>query len=101
MRIQHTVVFRLRHEAGSVAEKVFLSDARGILADLPTVEGFEVREQVSGKSDLRWQLSMWFADQGAYDAYDAHPRHRAFVAERWADEVEQFQEYDFVSRSAS
>ena len=37
---------------------------------------------------------MTFADQGAYDAYNAHPLHEAFVRERWAGEVAEFMEHD-------
>ena len=56
---------------------------------------FAVNRQVSAKSDLNWQFSMVFADQAAYDAYNAHPDHVGFVAERWVPEVAAFQEYDF------
>lgn len=51
---------------------------------------------MSAKSDLTWQSSMVFASQDEYDAYDAHPDHRGFVAERWEREVAEFQEYHFV-----
>lgn len=98
MSIRHTVVFRLVHPAGSPAEESFLADGRRILAGIPGVESFAVSAQVSPKSDLTHQFSMEFADEEAYAAYDAHPDHRAFVAERWVPEVAQFQEYDFVAR---
>lgn len=97
MRVQHTVVFRLRHERGSAEEAVFLADARRILAAVPGVEDLAVQRQVSPQSPLTWQLAMSFADEAAYAAYDAHPDHRAFVAERWQTEVEAFQEYDFTA----
>jgi len=99
MSILHTVVFTLSHPAGSVEEARFLDDGERILTGIPGVQEFTVRRQVSGKSDLRWQFSMRFADQDAYDAYDAHPDHQGFVAERWRTEVADFQEYDFVERS--
>jgi hypothetical protein len=38
---------------------------------------------------------MEFADQKAYDAYDRHPRHVAFVQDRWNREVDAFMELDF------
>ena len=96
MRIQHTVVFRLIHDAGSPEEREFLATGRAVLTSIPGVEGFTIRRQVSAKSDLAHQFSMVFADQATYDAYDAHPAHVAFVAERWAAEVAAFQEFDFV-----
>ncbi|GAB3463770.1 Dabb family protein [Kineococcus endophyticus] len=94
--IQHTVVFTLVHEPGSPAEAEFLTTARRDLGALEGVGGFTVHRQVSVKSPGSWQFSMVFADQEAYDAYDAHPVHRAFVADRWAREVAEFHEYDFV-----
>lgn len=96
MAIQHTVVFRLEHEADSPAEQDFLATGRRILSAIPGVEGFTISRQVSAKSDMVWQFSMSFASQAEYDAYDAHPDHRGFVAERWEREVATFQEYDFV-----
>lgn len=96
MAIQHTVVFRLVHAPGSVAEQEFLATGRRILTAIPGVTDFVVNRQVSSKSDLAWQFSMVFASQEDYDAYDAHPEHRDFVASRWETEVEAFQEYDIV-----
>jgi hypothetical protein len=96
MTIQHTVVFRLVHEPGSASEQEFLETGRRTLSAIPGVEDFTINRQVSGKSDLAWQFSMVFASQEVYDAYDAHPDHRGFVAERWESEVAVFQEYDFV-----
>lgn len=96
MTIQHTVVFRLAHPAGSAEEREFLATGHAVLAAIPGVEDFTIRRQVSAESALTHQFSMVFADQDAYDAYDAHPAHRAFVAERWVPEVSEFQEYDFA-----
>lgn len=98
MTIQHTVVFRLTHAPGSVAEQEFLDTGRTTLTAIPGVADFVVNEQVSPKSDLRWQFSMTFADQSLYDAYNTHPAHVAFVEQRWQTEVAAFQEYDFVAR---
>lgn len=96
-RLQHTVVFRLVHPAGSAAEAAFLDTARGTLPAIPGVGDFRVSRQVSAESDLVWQFSMVFADAAAYAAYDAHPAHTTFVATRWVPEVAAFQEYDFVT----
>ena len=98
MPIQHTVVFRLVHAAGSAAEREFLDRGRDTLVAIPGVHDFVVNAQVSPKSDLHWQFSMTFADQAAYDGYNRHPAHVAFVEQRWQTEVAAFQEYDFVGR---
>ncbi|HET9646730.1 MAG TPA: Dabb family protein [Microlunatus sp.] len=98
MAIQHTVVFRLRHEPGSAAEAEFLETARQTLTGIDGVSEFVINQQVSAKSDLDWQFSMEFADQAAYDAYNDHPDHVGFVADRWVPEVAEFQEFDFVPR---
>ncbi len=39
---------------------------------------------------------MEFADQAAYDAYNTHPKHVAFVKDRWEREVSKFLEIDYV-----
>ncbi|MGN7947562.1 Dabb family protein [Microbacterium sp. 22215] len=96
MAIQHTVVFRLVHEAGSTEERDFLDTGRSTLSSIPGVEGFTARRQVSPKSDLEHQFSMVFQDADAYRAYNEHPAHTAFVSERWVPEVAAFQEYDFT-----
>ena len=84
--IRHTVSFRLVHLAGPA-----------LLAAIPGVQDLTVSRQVSAKSPFRFQFAMSFADQAAYDAYDAHPDHRGFVAERWQSEVAEFAEQDFVA----
>jgi len=98
MTIQHTVVFRLVHERGSSAEAEFLDTAAATLTAISGVSEFHINQQVSPKSDLDWQFSMLFADQAAYDAYNADPAHLRFVETRWQVEVDAFQEYDFVGR---
>ena len=40
---------------------------------------------------------MRFANQAAYDAYNDHAAHVAFVADRWVPEVEAFMEHDTVA----
>ncbi|WP_437773617.1 heme-binding protein [Arthrobacter sp. KNU40] len=96
--IRHTVVFRLLHEHGSDAEAEFLDTAAKTLTAIDGVVDFAVNRQVSAKSDLDWQISMVFADQASYDAYNAHPSHVAFVESRWQSDVAVFQEYDFAVR---
>jgi quinol monooxygenase YgiN len=94
--IRHTVVFRLKHAAGSAEEARFLDAAQG-LANIPGVARFERLKQVSAKNDYRFGLSMEFADQAAYSSYNDHPDHVAFVRERWIPEVAAFMEIDYVS----
>lgn len=94
--IRHTVVFSLKHAAGSPEEKAFLRDAL-VLTEIPGVERFERLKQVSQKNDYAFGFSMEFADQAAYDAYNIHPKHVAFVSERWVPEVERFLEIDYVA----
>ena len=91
--IRHTVAFRLRHPMGSPQERAFL-DAALVFADIPGVERFERFRQVSAKNDYTFGFSMEFADQSAYDGYNGHPDHIAFVEERWNLEVEDFLEVD-------
>ena len=92
--IRHTVAFRLHHEPGSAAERDFLTAALA-LADIPGVEAFEQLRQRSPKNDFTFGFSMEFVDRAAYDAYNGHPVHAAFVADRWVPEVADFLELDY------
>ena len=65
--IRHTVVFRLKHAKGSVAEKKFLADA-DVLATIPGVKNFEKLRQVSRKNSYAFGFSMEFDNQAAYQA---------------------------------
>ena len=70
--IRHTVVFALKHAAGSAAEKDFL-EAADVLADIPGVQAFEKLKQVSGKNDYAFGFAMEFADQAAYQDLQRPP----------------------------
>lgn len=94
--IRHTVVFTLKHAAGSAEEGAFLRDAK-VLAAIPGVEQFEQLRQVSPKNDYAFGFSMEFADQAAYSGYNDHPDHVAFVRDRWIPEVAKFLEIDYVA----
>lgn len=93
--IRHTVAFSLRHEVGSAAETAFIEEGREALTAIPGVLDFAVARQVSPKSSYRFQFAMSFADATAYEAYNAHPAHVAFVEQRWVPEVSEFEELDF------
>ena len=95
-RIRHTVAFTLAHGEGSEEERDFLA-AAARLAEVPGVEAFEVLREVSPKNGFRFGLSMEFADQAAYDGYNEHPAHVAFVQERWLPEVSDFLEVDYTA----
>ena len=94
--IRHTVVFSLKHEAGSEDEQAFL-DAALVLATIPGVEKFERLRQVIPKADFAFGFSMEFADRAAYEGYNVHKDHVAFVQDRWVPEVARFQEIDYVA----
>ena len=90
--IQHTVTFRL-HDDADAAEFFRRVDE---LATLDGVQQFEVLQQVGKKNDFTHGLSMYFADQAAYDAYDAHPAHQDFVNNVWLKMVADFLELDYT-----
>ena len=95
-RLRHTVAFTLRHDDGSPEEAAFLA-ANAALGEIDGVESFELVREVSPKNPYRLGVSMEFADRAAYDAYNADPRHLAFVRDRWVPEVTDFLEVDFAS----
>lgn len=97
-RIRHTVSFRLRHEGGSAEEADFLA-AAARLAAIPGVEEFELLDEVSPKNAFRFGISMEFAAESVYTAYNEHPEHVRFVEHRWFPEVEDFLEVDYAPRA--
>ncbi|RXZ79842.1 Dabb family protein [Paenibacillaceae bacterium] len=90
------VTFSLHAAKDSAEAKVFLKESEAELTAIPGVQQFEVLRQVSAKNDYDYGFSMVFADQAAYDAYNVHPVHQNYVAERWVKEVSRFQEIDFI-----
>ena len=94
--IRHAALFRLKHAAGSAEEAGFLAALSGLRA-IPGVEGFEIARETSPKNDFDFAVSMSFADQAGYDAYNSHPLHLAFVEGRWLPEVAAFMEHDTVA----
>ncbi len=97
--ILHSVIFSLKHERGSEAERQFLADGKRILTSIPTVTNFQVYKQVSAKNEFHHGFSMEFANQADYDAYNEHPLHVQFVNERWVTEVENFLEIDYAKQN--
>lgn len=95
--IRHMAIFTLKHAPDSAETAAFLRDGAEILSAIPVVKNFEVLRQISLKCDFQYGFSMEFEDQAAYDAYNSHPEHQAFVAKRWEIEVAAFQEIDFVN----
>jgi len=93
--IRHTVVFSLKHERHSSAETAFLKAAEA-LANIPGVEKFEQLRQISPKNAYAFGFSMEFRNQAAYDGYNIHPDHVAFVRDRWVPEVATFMEIDYA-----
>lgn len=93
--IRHAALFRLKYPKGSAEEKSFLA-ALAKLRDIPGVGQFEIAREVSPKNDFDYAISMVFADQAAYDGYNMHADHVAFVQTRWLPEVAAFMEHDTV-----
>ena len=84
------------HEQGFEEEQTS-SPPPSRLAEIPGIESFDVPREVSPKNGFRFGLSMEFADQAAYDGYNEHPAHVAFVQERWPPEVTDFLEVDHTA----
>jgi hypothetical protein len=93
--IRHAALFRLSHRAGSPEEADFLAALAG-LATIPGVQDFQIARETSPKNPYTFAAAMTFADQAAYDSYNNHPLHVAFVRDRWLPEVAEFMEHDTV-----
>ena len=92
--IRHTVAFKLKHPAGSAAERDFLV-AAGKLAALPGIKNFECLRQTGKKNNYDFGLSMEFDSPEDYSRYNDHPDHVRFVQSRWIPEVADFVEIDY------
>jgi hypothetical protein len=92
--IRHTVVFKLKHPAGSELELDFLRTAQ-TLSGIPTVRNFECLRQIGEKNDYDFGLSMEFASADDYETYNTYPLHVEFVQTRWIPEVTDFMEIDY------
>jgi len=90
--IQHTVAFRLGRDADA---DEFWRRVRE-LSRIESARQFEVLRQVGSKTEFTHALSMHFASQVDYDAYNEHPDHVAFVADAWLPNVAEFIELDYV-----
>jgi heme-degrading monooxygenase HmoA len=93
--IRHAAIFKLKHARGSDEEKDFLDAIRELKA-IPGVERFELARETSPKNAYDFAVSMYFADEAAYQAYNVHPAHVAFVEGRWIPEMASFMEHDTV-----
>lgn len=94
--IRHMALFTLKYSVGSAEIEAFLKDGADILSAIPVVQKFEVLRQVSAKCEYDFGFSMEFENQEAYETYNNHPSHQAFVKERWDTEVVKFQEIDLT-----
>jgi len=92
--IRHTVVFKLKYLQGSPEEKQFL----GVALKLSSISGihyFECLRQTSRKNNFQYGISMEFDTLKAYEEYNQHPDHVAFVKTFWMRDVEDFMEIDY------
>ena len=94
--IRHAALFRLKESKGTAGEASFLADLAG-LRDIPGVQDFQIAREISPKNPFDYTVSMSFVDQAAYDAYNDHAHHVAFVHGRWVPEVAEFMEHDTVA----
>jgi hypothetical protein len=96
--IVHSVFFKLKHEKGSVGERIFLDKATA-LGNLPFVIDLKCVVELSPKNDFDFGLTMQFKNMEDYMAYNNHPKHVEFVEEVWKKEVFDFMEIDYTLKS--
>jgi heme-degrading monooxygenase HmoA len=92
--IRHTVVFKLKCPIGSSEEQAFLKEAMK-LSFIPGVHHFECLRQTSKKNSFEYGISMEFDTNKAYEEYNHHPDHVAFVKTFWMRDVNNFLEIDY------
>jgi hypothetical protein len=92
--IQHVVIFNLKNSEEQHIRS-FMGNSRTILSGIPNVQHFEAVKQVSVKNSFLYGFSMSFADDAAYQSYNAHPAHTAYLENYWFKYVSEFLEIDF------
>lgn len=98
--IHHFVIFSLRYDRHSAEEKAFF-DAANRLAAIEGVKNFKRLLQVSKKNNYSFGLAMDFETEAAYDFYNHHPIHQAFIEKYWIPAVTDFLEIDYQPFSAT
>ncbi|TRX42415.1 Dabb family protein [Flavobacterium restrictum] len=94
--IRHSVIFSFK--AGmSDQDKRHFFDAVSKLTAIEGVRTFEILKQTSVKNKYEFGISMEFQNNEAYQYYNNHPDHVAFVQNIWLKQVEDFLEIDYES----
>ena len=94
-KIEHMVIFSLKHDKDSLEEEKFLRDSESMLSLITGVKNFKVLKQISLNNDYDFGFAMEFDDKLAYETYLTHPTHISYVEKRWLKEVAKFLEIDF------
>ncbi len=92
--IRHSVIFTFNEDLTSDEKEAFFNEVRK-LALIPGVEKFEILKQVSVKNKFEHGILMEFKNNEAYQFYNNHPDHVAFVQNIWLKQVHDFLEIDF------
>ena len=93
--IRHAALFRLHHAAGSPEERAFL-EALAALSRLPGVKDHKITREIHPDSPYDFEVSMYFDDRAAYDAYMVDPDHLAFAKAYWIPGIAESLEHDTV-----
>jgi hypothetical protein len=94
--IRHSVIFIFKEGITTIEQQNFF-DAVTKLKTINGVEKFEILKQVSVKNNFDYGIVMEFKNNEAYQYYNNHPEHVAFVQNIWLKEVKDFLEIDYVS----
>jgi hypothetical protein len=94
--IRHSVIFIFKDGITAIEQQNFF-DAVTKLKTINGVEKFEILKQVSAKNNFDYGILMEFKNNEAYQYYNNHPEHVAFVQNIWLKEVKDFLEIDYVS----
>jgi len=92
--IEHSVLFKLKYASGSRDETQFLQGANQ-LSTIPGVLNLQCYRQTNRKNTFDFGITMAFESHKTYEAYNAHPDHRAFIENFWIPGVAEFLEIDY------
>lgn len=97
--LTHTVQFRFKPGL-SESDKAGFMEALHALSGIPGVLDFGIFRQVSAGNSFEYLATMRFRTSEAYQAYNSHSQHTAFINEQWMPKVEAFLEGDYLEWQA-
>jgi hypothetical protein len=92
--ILHSVLLKLKYAKATADEKQFFLGVDQ-LKGIPGVQNLHYYRQTNKKNSFDFGITMEFESHEAYEGYNKHADHLAFIENFWIPGVEEFLEIDY------